>query len=177
VGEVNPSDTDRNEAVVIVDEHDVVVGEARRGRLDPATQRCRVVALWVTDESGRVLLAHRRSDRDRDAGRWAPAVTGHVCVGESYLDAVRRETAQELGVEVGVEQLDVVFTGVVDTPESLVAVGVFRCEVGNDVRVVVGDPAEVDELRWWSPEELAAAPVGDPDRFVAAAVNLAPLLL
>jgi 8-oxo-dGTP diphosphatase len=58
-----------------------------------------LVATAVLVNSDRVLLCHRHPDR-----RWYPNVWdvpgGHIDVGESPADAVRRELLEELGVSI-----------------------------------------------------------------------------
>ena len=86
-------------------------------------------------------------------GRWDTAVGGHLAHGETFEQAARREMAEEIGLTDGPE------------PQPL-----FDMAIANDIEseltrvfTVVSDgpfipqPEEVDELRLWTAEELAAA--------------------
>ncbi len=88
-----------HELVDIVDEHDVVIEVVERRRMRAERLCHRAVFLLVTTSDGR-LLVHRRSDtKDLWPGWWDVAVGGVVGAGEAYLDAARRELAEEIGVD------------------------------------------------------------------------------
>lgn len=105
-----------------------------------------VGALLVRDR--RVLLGHRADDRDWLPGAW-DVFGGHVERGESASEALRRELAEELGIE----PLAVVDLGALEgaTPDvwrlRLYAVTAWRGEVRNL------QPDEHAELRWCRPDE------------------------
>jgi ADP-ribose pyrophosphatase YjhB (NUDIX family) len=84
----------------------------------------------IRDDQGRVLLCHRR---DRDAWN-LPG--GGVSSGELPTEAVVRETREETGLEIAVDQL----TGVYGKPNSSDIVFVFLC------RVIGGQLMPTDEV-------------------------------
>ncbi len=92
---------DQGELFVVVDTEDNVLGF--RSRYDchhDKTLIHRGVSLLIFDDTGRVLLQKRSMSKDTNPGYWSTAVGGHVAKGESYEDAIRRETREELGVNV-----------------------------------------------------------------------------
>lgn len=86
-----------NERVVIVDENDRPIGSKLRKDRTPA-DIYRVSALWLTNSKDQVLLAQRGLTKDRDPGKWGPAVAGTVGANESYEDNIYKEAAEEIGV-------------------------------------------------------------------------------
>ena len=63
----------------------------------------RAVAVLVLRSNGNILL-QRRSKRDAwHPGLWTLSCTGHVRKGETYKDAARRESGEELGLQAPLE--------------------------------------------------------------------------
>jgi 8-oxo-dGTP diphosphatase len=99
------------------------------------------VAGVVVGDDGRVLVVQRR-----DNGRWE-APGGVLELGETFEEGVRREVAEETGVDVAVGSL----TGVYKNMTSGVVALVFRC------RPIRGTPIETDEAQrvcWLDPDEV-----------------------
>ena len=111
-----------------------------------------VVHLHIIDHFGRLYLQKRSMTKDLLPGYWDTAVGGHVSYGESILEALYRETSEELGLTAF-------------NPVALEAY-IWQTERDNEyvfVHAMVGhpelhpDPAEVSEGRWWTFEELDRA--------------------
>ena len=138
----------------IVDADDRVVGVAARGAChgNPAlVHRTAHVVVW--SRAGRLLLQKRSAGKDIQPGRWDTAVGGHLHVGESYEQAARREMAEEIGIAADLPLRHLFDTRLRNDLESenvrvfgLVHEGPFRPQAG-----------EVDEVRFWSVDEVAAA--------------------
>ncbi len=115
-------------------------GRQQFPRTDPA------VIMLVVDADDRALLA--RQPRWPE-GRFS-TLAGFVDPGESLEDAVRREVAEEVGVEVGA--VDYLGNQPWPFPASLM-VGFFA-EALTDVIEVDGE--EISEARWFTREEARA---------------------
>ena len=111
-----------------------------------------VVHLHIIDHFGRLYLQKRSMTKDLLPGYWDTAVGGHVSYGESILEALYRETSEELGLTAF-------------NPVALEAY-IWQTERDNEyvfVHAMVGHPelhpdaAEVSEGRWWTFEELDRA--------------------
>ena len=104
---------------------------------------------------GRVLLGHRTAGR-----RWYPGVWdlpgGHVEVGESELDALRRELQEE----VGVTATEVGSTPLARLDGADLRLGIWHVR-GWSGRPVDRCPEEHDELRWVTADELAGLELAD----------------
>jgi ADP-ribose pyrophosphatase YjhB (NUDIX family) len=99
------------------------------------------VAGVVVRDDGRVLVIQRR-----DNGHWEPP-GGVLELAETFDEGVRREVAEETGVQVDVERL----TGVYKNVKRGIVALVFRC------RPAAGEATATDESRrvaWFSPDEV-----------------------
>ena len=99
------------------------------------------VAGVVVRDDGRVLVIQRR-----DNGRWEPP-GGVLELAETFDEGVRREVAEETGVQVDVERL----TGVYKNVKRGIVALVFRC------RPAGGDATATDESRrvaWFTPDDV-----------------------
>ena len=101
------------------------------------------VAAVVVDDAGRALLVRRR-----DNGRWEPP-GGVLERDETIVDGLRREVAEETGLDVVVGDL----AGVYKNMTRAIVALVFRCRVqGGSLRT----NDEVTEFRWMSIDEVSA---------------------
>ncbi|MCC2335796.1 NAD(+) diphosphatase [Cellulomonas sp. zg-Y908] len=116
-------------------------GSEHYPRTDPA------VIMAVVDDDDRLLLGHAAA---WPAGRWS-TLAGFVEAGESAEQAVRREVAEETGVEVG----DVEYAGSQPWPFPGSLMLGFRARA-TSTRVQV-DGVEMAEARWFTREGLVAA--------------------
>lgn len=99
------------------------------------------VAGVIIDDHGRALVARRR-----DNGHWEPP-GGVLEVDEPILDGLRREIAEETGLDVEVGQL----TGVYKNMRRAIIALVFRCKQRGGTLAL--NP-EVSEFRWMTRDEL-----------------------
>jgi len=82
----------------IVDARDTVVGAKPRNKIDFEKDYFRSSGLWLTNTKGQVLIAQRVLSKDKDPGKWGPAVGGTLEVGETYESNAHKEASEELGL-------------------------------------------------------------------------------
>ncbi|MDO4872185.1 MAG: NUDIX domain-containing protein [bacterium] len=89
-----------NEIIPIVDESDQMIDTVEKANFDKTTGRIyRTVSLFLFDNHGRILIQRRAFSKKTYPGKWDfAAVAGHVAAGETYLQAIERETEEEIGL-------------------------------------------------------------------------------
>ncbi len=89
------------EYLPVVDEEGNVIGKASRIQChnDPSLIYP-VVRLHVFNKEGKILLQRRSLKSDIEPGKWDAAVAGHVQFGEKIEDAVKRETKEEINLDI-----------------------------------------------------------------------------
>jgi len=109
-----------------------------------------VVHLHVMDPHGKLLLQKRALSKDTNPGLWDTSVGGHVRAGENVLDALSREAREELGIDAsGARFLYGYLYGSAFETEFA------RCFLLIHTGSVVPDPEEIDEVRFFSLDEIA----------------------
>ena len=114
-----------------------------------------VVHLHITDGRGHILLQKRSASKDIQPGRWDTAVGGHVDMGESVMEALMRECSEKLGLHdfEPIKLTTYLFES--ERERELVNVFVLRCD--RNSLTLSPDHDEIDEVRWWSFDEIDAA--------------------
>lgn len=145
----------------IVDEDDLVVGQAPRSRVHAEWLRHRAVHVLLRDPDGRIYLQKRAETKDNHPGVWDSSCSGHVAHGETYAAAAIRELAEELGIATD------------PPPREILAIRASE-ESGNEfLRVytcshtgpVTPDPVEISEGRWLDPTEIDRWVEARPEEF------------
>jgi 8-oxo-dGTP diphosphatase len=127
------------------------------------TAAVRVVAAVLRDERGRVLIAQRPAGKHM-AGYWEfPG--GKIAPGESSEQALRRELAEELGVEL--QRCHPLLQLRHDYADCVVELEVFA------VDDYAGQPAglEAQALKWVAAAELFGQALLPADRPIVEALN------
>ena len=110
-----------------------------------------VVHLHVLDPSGKLLLQKRAAAKDTNPGLWDTSVGGHVRAGEDVLEALERETREELGIDAaGAAFLyDYLFSNTIETEFAC-------CFLLVRSGGLAPNPEEIDEVRFFSLTEIDA---------------------
>jgi isopentenyldiphosphate isomerase len=88
------------EILDLVDETDNVIGQISRDDAWATQARVRVVNAFVVNARGQLWIPRRTTDKKMFPNCLDMGVGGHVQSGESYLAAFRRETQEELNVDL-----------------------------------------------------------------------------
>ena len=140
----------RKEMFPVVDPSGLVEGIASRQYCHSGSKVLHpVVHLHIIDRFGRLYLQKRSMKKDIQPGKWDTAVGGHVDFGETLLEALFRESSEELGLR----EFNPVYI------ESYVFESEIEKELVN-VYAAVGsfslspDMDEVDDGRWWDMKDI-----------------------
>ncbi len=110
-----------------------------------------VIHCHVFNAAGRLLLQKRSRSKDTNPGRWDTSVGGHVMAGEPVREALLREAREELGLDAAAA-----------VPlYSYLREGSFESEYAEcfhleTTEVPRPDPVEIEEIRYYTPEEIEA---------------------
>lgn len=95
------SSDNASELFDVVDEHDRVIGQARRGVVHRDKSFIhRSVQVLVFDRRGHLLLQRRSQSKDLFPGYYCASASGHVMAGDTYANTAERELREELGAEL-----------------------------------------------------------------------------
>ncbi len=94
-----------DELVDVIDDQGRTVGTVTRAEMRARRLPHRCVYVLVFNARGELFIHLRTATKDVFPSHWDVAVGGVLASGESFADGARRETAEELGVEVEPEPL------------------------------------------------------------------------
>lgn len=133
------------EKLILVNEGDEAIGSATRAECHTGDGILhRAFSVYLFDELGRLMIHRRHGSKPLWPGFWSNSCCSHPRLGEDILDAARRRTREELGLEVDL------------VPIHRYAYRAKYGDVGSEyelVHVFVGlcDPDQIDP----DPEEIA----------------------
>lgn len=118
----------------------------------------RSIHLWIINDDGEILLQYRCGDKKLYPNTWDVSVGGHVSTKENSIDALSRETKEELGIDLDLESVE--FFGTIherlkyDDIDSNELVDVFIARQNINKEDITIQKEEVSDIRWVSIEEL-----------------------
>ena len=148
--------------IIIVDENDKIIGYKNRGTLKKE-EIYRVSALWITNSNREILLARRHHTKSHYPRRWGPAVAGTVEEGETYEDNIIKEADEELRLrnikpKIGPKtKTDNKYHHFTQWYTLSVDKNINEFKIKED---------EVEEIKWFSPEELRKQLQETPEEFL-----------
>lgn len=95
----------QNTVLDVVDENDVIIGQASRAEIHDKGLLHREVYVVLVTPDRKVIFQRRAKDKDTFPGMLDTAVGGHVELGQSYEDAVLREVEEETGLRLKIADM------------------------------------------------------------------------
>lgn len=158
----------------VVDEYDLVVGQARRAEVHAQKLRHRAVHVICVDRTERVFLQRRSLRKDSAPGRWCASCSGHLDAGETYPAAAIRELVEEIGVRVSGPECLIPWLHITPRRETgMEFVWVYRL---NCEGPFILNPAEIMDGAWFSRDNLDHALTERASDFAGAFRYLWPKL-
>ncbi len=148
--------------IIIVNESDRIIGSKNRGTLDKE-DIYRVSALWITNSNSQILLARRHHTKSRHPRKWGPAVAGTVDDGETYEKNIIKEAEEELGLKNIKPKIG---PKTKTDNEYHHFTQWFILTVDLDITQFKIQEDEVEEIKWFSPEELKKQLQETPEEFL-----------
>lgn len=109
------------------------------------------VFVLLENEDGKVLLQRRMNTGFMD-GHYDMSATGHVDDDEYVVDAIIRETQEEIGVDIEPDDLKMVMAAQMNADRSYLNY-TFVCKNWKGEPTIM-EPEKCDDLRWFSKDEL-----------------------
>ncbi len=145
----------------VVNEHDEIIGREPRSVVHARGLRHRAVHVLVYNATGQIFLQKRSIAKDNDPGLWDSSCSGHVDSGESYAVAAERELMEEIGLLVD-EPMEELFKIEASAGTGWEFAVIYRTESEGPFTLC---PEEIDEGRWFTPEEINNALANEPEKF------------
>lgn len=144
----------------VVDENDVVIEQRTRAQVHALALRHRSIHLIVENAAGEILLQKRSMQKDSHPGMWESSVSGHLDQGETYEQAVLRETKEEIGITIRPPQRLFKLPAQEDTGWEFACV--YKTISEGPFQAA---PDEIDELKWFTRARLVQEIQANSDRF------------
>jgi isopentenyl-diphosphate delta-isomerase len=153
-----------SEHLILVDADDREIGTAEKIDAHRRALLHRAFSVIVWDSEGRQLLQKRAASKYHSGGLWTNACCGHPRPDEPVADAAQRRLGEEMGISCPLEWLGTVqYHAAFDNGLSEhEIVHVFRGRYDGPLQP---DPAEAEDYRWSSIEEIRSDIAAEPDRF------------
>ena len=68
------------------------------------------VHVWLVNDDNKILLQQRCAEKKLFPNTWDCSFAGHISAGETPIQAVLREGKEEIGIDVDLERLSLLFT-------------------------------------------------------------------
>lgn len=150
--------------IPVVNEQDEVLKYIDRKDVAPG-DIIRITAIWITDGNGNVLMAQRSFSKKNSPGLWGPAVAGTVEEGETYEGNAYKELQEELGLE-GVE-LKPLKKILYKSRTGSKFCYFYNIQIPQNTKLQIQEN-EVEQVKWFSKEELKDLLITKPEDFVHA---------
>lgn len=154
----------KTEFVLLVNEHDEVVGEMEKLEAHQKGLLHRAFSILIYNGKGELLLQQRSLNKYHSAGLWTNTCCSHPCKNESVLEAGNRRLKEEMGFSCTLHHsfhfiyqtpLD---SGLIEHELDHVLFGIYS---GN----IEPNPQEVMAYKWMSMNDIEQAISATPEQF------------
>jgi len=139
------------EMLPIVDDQDKVIGKKTRDEVEKKAMLHRSANVIIEDSNGMIFVHQRKKDKFYYPGLWDIKVGGAVQYHESYLEAAKRELAEEAGIN-GVS-LKFLFSEKYRSKEHNTNRQVYLCTWDGPIKI---QKEEIEQGRFMSLDEIDA---------------------
>lgn len=146
-----------DELLDLVDKNDQVIGTIMRSQSMLVHREgkgyLRAAELFIRDKEGKLWIPRRSMKKSIAPGGLDYSASGHVALGESYEEALRREVKEELNLDIKPELLRLIhkFPPIGDEPKFFRAVYIYESDEAPNF-----NREDFTEYYWLTPQELLA---------------------
>lgn len=108
-----------------------------------------VVHAWIRNSKGEFLMQKRSMNKKFFPGKWS-VTGGGADAGETTLDALIRETKEEIGVELSEDEIELMMS----IRRRYAFVDVYMAKKDLDINSITLQKEEVEEVKWASKDEI-----------------------
>jgi len=135
----------------IVNDDDEIIGTATREECHSNPNLIhRTAHVIVFSSDFKILLQKRSLSKDVQPGKWDTAVGGHFSIGESAIEAAKREMNEEIGIPAS-QKIKFLFKMKIRNSIESENISVFFTIYDGPFAV---QKEEIDEIRFWNKNEL-----------------------
>ncbi|MBB2149143.1 isopentenyl-diphosphate Delta-isomerase [Pedobacter sp. LMG 31462] len=144
---------EKEEMVILVDEHDHPIGTMPKLEAHIAGKFHRAFSVFIFNNRGELLLQQRALDKYHSGGKWTNTCCSHPRPGELTAAAAKRRLQEEMGMDC---QLNPIFTFSyrAEVENGLIENEFDHVFFGNSDVLPVPNPAEVAAYKYISMEAL-----------------------
>lgn len=142
------------ELVDVLDENGNKIGIKDREDAFKDGNFLRAVHLWIYNPNNNKVLIQKRSKiKKADSNKWDLTCGGHIKAGESSIDAIIRETKEEIGLDISSENFfKLLEKKYIGTRKYFFDVYFLEKDVNIDKLILQEE--EVQDIKYFSIEEL-----------------------
>ncbi len=163
---VNSTDPAALDELILVDEHDSIVGHETKLRAHQNGGRLhRAFSVFIFNGAGEMLLQRRAAGKYHFGGLWSNACCSHPRRGELTPDAARQRLRQEFGFDAALRKLFTFIYRATDPISGLTEHEFDHVYVGQFDGTPDANPDEIDQWKWVTPDELLADVRARPETY------------
>ena len=144
------------ELLDIVDENNIPTGKSEdRKVVHRKGYYHREVGAWIVNKNNEILIQKRSANKEGNPNKWS-LTAGHVDSGEDVKEAMIREIKEEVGIDVKLEDLELLFISKHNslTGSNNVFGYLYLVRIDKKIEDFTIQEEEVSELKYISIEEL-----------------------
>ena len=109
----------------------------------------REVAIWIMNEKNEILLQKRSATKKSNPNKWG-VTAGHIDAGEEPLEVAKRETLEEIGLELKDDDLEFLFLVKSESKSNKNFKYIYYAKTDKDISEFIIQKEELSELQYMS---------------------------
>lgn len=158
-------DFNKEEQVVLVDEHDTELGTMPKQEAHTKGVLHRAISVIIFNSKGEQLVQQRALSKYHFAGLWSNTCCSHPRKGETYRQAAERRLFEELGIKTELKEQFHFIYKVHDVKSGLTEHELDHVFTGTFDGEFEFNEEEVKAIRWLKTENLLKEISNEPEKF------------